>query len=285
MAGACRTARSNHTAQDQVRGSESKQGPPTNGKQSPLFGRGNIVEAVDRRGVPRVIDSLVSELETMRGDLVFQHEVIESHSRRANKAEGELEAVQSTCNARLQSMQAKLEAASAELTTLRAEHRASAQQATNANERARLLEAQVKELTAMVDSERATTIKALGEYQNREGALTRRVQTLEAELSSTKESLKQEQAAVNAMKNQTVTLSEELQQVHKEYPPATAADAGVLHVLASISQLLGKESNPAGASLIQWWKVENGMVLLKANILHCTVYSLERKAAYSSLCL
>ena len=87
---------------------------------------------------------MVSELETMRGTMLFQHQVIESHSRRANKAEGELEAVQSTCNARVQAMQAKLEAATAELTTLRAEHRVSAQQAASASERARSLEAQVK---------------------------------------------------------------------------------------------------------------------------------------------
>jgi hypothetical protein len=143
-------------------------------------------------------------------------------------------------------MQSKLEAATAELTTLKAEHRASTQQAATANDRARGLEAKVKELLTMVETERATTIKALGEYQTREGQLARRVQSLEAELSSTKQCLKQEQAAVSAMKNQTVSLSEELQQVHKEYPPKTIADAGVLDILAAISQLLGKESNPAG---------------------------------------
>lgn len=245
MAGACRTVRSSYQA-DQGRPFGGKQDVPASHRQPMKVSRDNIAVVVDRRGVPRVLDSLVSELETMRGDLCFQHEVIESHSRRANKAEGELEAVQNTCNARLQSMQAKLETATAELTTLRAEHRISAQQATTANDRARSLEAQVKELTSMVDSERATTIKALGEYQNREGQLARRVQTLEAELSSTKEGLKQEQAAVVAMKKQALNLSDELHQVHKEYPPRTIADAGVLDILAAISQLLQKESNPAG---------------------------------------
>ena len=245
LAGACRTSGSSYRA-DPGRYSGGKQDAALSHRQPGKVSRDNLAEAVDRRGVPRVLDSMVSELETMRETMLFQHQVIESHSKRANKAEGELEAVQSTCNARLQSMQVKLEAATAELATLRAEHRVSAQQASSANDRARSLESQVKELTGMVDSERGTTIKALGEYQSREGQLARRVQILEGELLSTKESLKQEQAAVAAMKNQTVALSDELQQVHKEYPPRTIADAGILDILASISQLLQKESNPAG---------------------------------------
>lgn len=47
----------------------------------------SLKAAVDRQGVPRVVQALARELEILRGELVFQHEQLESHSRRANQAE------------------------------------------------------------------------------------------------------------------------------------------------------------------------------------------------------
>lgn len=47
----------------------------------------SLKAAVDRQGVPRVVHALARELEILRGELVFQHEQLEAHSRRANQAE------------------------------------------------------------------------------------------------------------------------------------------------------------------------------------------------------
>ena len=63
------------------------QGPRT-GAGEPLDGQ-SLKSAVDRQGVPRVVEALAGELEIMRGELVIQHELLESHCRRANKAEYE----------------------------------------------------------------------------------------------------------------------------------------------------------------------------------------------------
>lgn len=47
----------------------------------------SLKAAVDRQGLPRLVQALAAELEILRGELVFQHEQLEAHSRRANQAE------------------------------------------------------------------------------------------------------------------------------------------------------------------------------------------------------
>jgi hypothetical protein len=66
-------------------------GMPAEARGKPAPSVMAVREAVASSGVPRVVDSLVHELQVVRGELVFQHELIESHSRRANKAERELQ--------------------------------------------------------------------------------------------------------------------------------------------------------------------------------------------------
>lgn len=72
-----------------------------------------------------------------------------------------------TYEARLAAAHEALEGANTDLASLRRQHDALAQQATAATERARTLEGKVKELGATLEEERATTVRALGQYQAR----------------------------------------------------------------------------------------------------------------------
>lgn len=63
--------------------------------------------------------------------------------------------------------QEALEAANSELATLRRQHEAVSQKASAAVDRARALEAKAKDLGATLEEERATTVRALGQYQTR----------------------------------------------------------------------------------------------------------------------
>eukprot|EP00892_Ulva_mutabilis_P008086 jgi/Ulvmu1/564/UM001_0572.1 len=223
--------------------------------------------AVDQQGIPRVVQALARELDILRGELVLQHELLESHSRRANKAEHERQAGVNTYGARLAAAQEALEEANAELATLRRQHSTLTQQAASATERARTLEARVKDLGGTLEEERATTVRALGQYQARDSELARRVEVLEEQLATARGQLQEEGAAVVALKRQSLSFQQELQQMQRD-TPKTLADAGLQDVLATLRPLLEKEANPGGERYALQKTIQTHSTALRSTFLY-----------------
>lgn len=80
---------------------------------------------------------------------------------------------------------------------------------------------------------------------SRDAELARRVEVLEEQLAGARGQLQEEGAAVVALKRQSLTFQQELQQMQRD-TPKTLADAGLQEVLVTLRPLLEKEANPGG---------------------------------------
>lgn len=81
--------------------------------------------------------------------------------------------------------------------------------------------------------------------RGRDAELSRRVELLEEQLAAARGQLQEEGAAVVALKRQSLTFQQELQQMQRD-TPRTMADAGLQEVLSTLRPLLEKEANPSG---------------------------------------
>ena len=83
---------------------------------------------------------------------------------------------------------------------------------------------------------------------SRDAELARRVEVLEEQLAAARGQLQEEGAAVVALKRQSLTFQQELQQMQRD-TPRTMADAGLQEVLATLQPLLEKVRPALGGSL------------------------------------
>jgi len=100
----------------------------------------------------------------------------------------------------------------------------------------------VQSLTATLSDERATTLKALKGLQMRTDSVEGRNTELEADVSTLRAQLREEQAAVLALKRQTLTYLDELEEARLFGPDG--ADAGLREVLLHAAPLLEAQGSP-----------------------------------------
>ena len=105
-------------------------------------------------------------------------------------------------------------ARTSEVTTLRGSQQQQSSLTISLDAKSSSLEGEVRRLTERVTEERATTMKALQEYQKRDEVLTARNQQLEADVQRLSNRLREEQAAVNALKRQTLTYQVQILSIH-----------------------------------------------------------------------
>lgn len=195
--------------------------------------------------VPRLVAQMARELQALKSELVFQHERAEAAASKVAALTREREAGERTAAARLQQAEDKLSAASAELEELRAERAALSTRASALDAKSSTLEGETAQLQARLSEERATTMRALKQYQSRDGALAVRNGVLEAEVRRLEGLLREERAAVLALKRQTLSYQDELDEARRSGPDGTT-DVGMRDVLLAAAPLLDRQSNPTG---------------------------------------
>jgi hypothetical protein len=156
-----------------------------------------------------------------------------------------MQAIKRSYERKLHVAEESLQKTKEDASSMRQECTALSEQVSTSTSYVQNLESRVKLSTDTIAQERATTLKALGEYQKRDMEMQQRVGTLEQEVEQLSCKLREEQAAVLALKRQTLVYQTEIDQAHKVLP-AQSPDAGLQDVLVHIKPLLDKETNPVG---------------------------------------
>jgi len=198
-----------------------------------------------QRGVPLLVSGMQKEVEMLRDQLVTQHELAEANAAKVRQLEHEKEITVGTFDTRSNELMHLLSCTRDDLSSTRAALEQTRLRAEAAEARGDELERQVRALTDTVQSERATTLSALKEYQEKEASSNTRVEQCEAEVLRLSNALKMEITAVNSLKRQLLEFSE-----IAENQKATLRDSqfeiGMIEVMDRIKHLFAGQTNPAG---------------------------------------
>lgn len=188
---------------------------------------------------------MARELEALKDELVFQHEMAEGNAARVHSLERKREVASSGYAHRLAQLEHRLHASSMEAAAMRGERLRLSEQATTSGRQATNLQEEAVRLQRTLTDERQTTMKALTEYQKRDDELRARNEQLENEVRRLTEQLREEQAACHALKRQTLTYQVELDEA-KQTGPDGGTELGMRDVLLYVKPLIDKEANSVG---------------------------------------
>lgn len=93
------------------------------------------------------------------------------------------------------------------------------------------------------------------------------MELLEEQLATARGQLQEEGAAVVALKRQSLTFQQELQQMQRD-TPRTMADAGLQDVLGQLRPLLEKEANPSGERYALHKTIQTHSAALRSTFLY-----------------
>ncbi|KAL6756783.1 hypothetical protein V8C86DRAFT_2641239 [Haematococcus lacustris] len=218
------------------------------GTPAPLVGaltaRGEHVNG-GSRGAPLVINHLQREVEVLRDNVVYQHELAEANAAKVRQLEREKEVVTNTFDTRRSDLEHIIATTRDDLAAARADRDDWRQRAERSEARTAELEAERTQLSNTISEDRSTTLTALKGYQEREAGYKERIAQLEAEVVRLSDGLKMETTAVNSLKRQLLDFSE-IAERHKGTLRDAHSDPALLEVLDRTNHLLADQTNPTG---------------------------------------
>jgi len=197
------------------------------------------------RGAPLLVQQLQKEVESLRDQLLYQHELAEASAAKIRQLEHEKEVATGAFDDRSHSLEHLLAEAREELRNMRAERDSWCARAEGAEARCAEMEAERAEMQKTLSDERATAMRALKEYQERDADRQGRTSQLEAEVSRLSEQLKTESTAVNALKRQLLEFSDIAERFKSTLNDGNL-EPGMQEVLDKIGHLFNDQPNPTG---------------------------------------
>lgn len=246
--------------------------PPVAGAPLPpaigaLTARGDHVN-VGARGAPLMLAQLQRENEILRDQLTYQHELAEASAAKVRLMEREAHVVTTTFDNRKHELEHVLACTREELERVKRDRDQWQERCVAAESRASELEHERATLRETVESDRATTLSALREYQTREQQNKERLEQLETEVVRLSTNLKMETTAVNSLKRQLVEFSD-IAERNKNTLRDADLDPALTEVMHRTNYLLHDQGNPTGEQYaIQ--KVSG------AHALYCTFFRLHQ---------
>lgn len=215
-----------------------------NTAQSRVTGMGVHVNA-GPRGAPLMMQRMSKELETLRDQLLYTHEVAEGSLGKVRSLEREKDVLVSTFESQVKALSHQLADTQEELRCIRQERDSLQQRVNSAESRVSQLEGEKGRLHETVDTERTTAMTTFREYQQRDAQMKSRVEQLESECRRVSELLREEQTTVTALKRQLIEY-QDIVEKYKSMPPENPPEPGMKEVLETVRNLLEMQGNPQG---------------------------------------